>query len=127
MKRHKRCLDDDVAYAVRSLPDVFERRSRGKFHEPVSMKEAPALVYLKALNLMAVQLNDLVETSRRVSETSGRLEKIGLLAELLKRLAEDEIAMGVLFLRGSFARGGYVLVGPSSEMQHRRLQPVHQA
>ena len=69
------------------------------------MKEAPALVYLKALNLMAVQLNDLVETSRRVSETSGRLEKIGLLAELLKRLAEDEIAMGVLFLTGELRQG----------------------
>ncbi len=69
------------------------------------MKEATALVYPKALDLMAVQLNDLVETSRRVSETSGRLEKIGLLSELLKRFAGDEIAMGVLFLTGELRQG----------------------
>ncbi len=54
---------------------------------------------------MTVQLGDLVETSRRVSETSGRLEKIGLLAELLKRLAENEIAVGVLFLTGELPQG----------------------
>lgn len=52
-----------------------------------------------------MQLKDLVETSRRVSETSGRLAKIGLLAELLKRFAEEEMAIGTLYLTGELPQG----------------------
>jgi DNA ligase-1 len=52
-----------------------------------------------------VRLNELVETSKRVSETSGRLEKIGLLAELLKRLEPQEIVASVLYLTGALPQG----------------------
>ncbi|HUQ92094.1 MAG TPA: ATP-dependent DNA ligase, partial [Bryobacteraceae bacterium] len=46
-------------------------------------------------------LADIVETSRRLSQTSRRLAKIELLAELLKRLSPEEIEIGVLFLSGA--------------------------
>jgi DNA ligase-1 len=49
-----------------------------------------------------VKLAELVETSRRVAEVSGRLEKIGLLAALLGRVAPEEIEVAVAFLSGSF-------------------------
>ena len=44
----------------------------------------------------------LVETSRRVAETSGRLEKISHLAALLTSLAPEEIDIAVSFLSGSY-------------------------
>jgi DNA ligase-1 len=49
-----------------------------------------------------VKLAHVVETSLRVAEVSGRLEKIGLLASLLERLAPDEIEIAVAFLSGSY-------------------------
>jgi DNA ligase-1 len=49
-----------------------------------------------------VKLAQLVETSRRVAETSGRLEKIGHLASLLKSSSPNEIQIAVAFLAGSF-------------------------
>jgi DNA ligase-1 len=45
-------------------------------------------------------LSEVVETSRRVSETSRRLEKIDLLAGLLQRTAPDEIESVVACLSG---------------------------
>lgn len=45
-------------------------------------------------------LADLVETSRRVTETSRRLGKIELLAALLKRLSPDEIEIAAGYLSG---------------------------
>jgi ATP-dependent DNA ligase I len=42
----------------------------------------------------------LVETSRRVTETSGRRAKIALLAELLLTLPPEELELGVAYLSG---------------------------
>jgi len=50
-------------------------------------------------------LNDLVQTSRRVAETSGRLAKIDLVAALLKRAGPEEIATAIAFLSGSLRQG----------------------
>jgi DNA ligase 1 len=51
---------------------------------------------------VSLKLTDLVETSRRVSVVSGRLEKIALLAGLLSRATPDEIEIAVAFLSGSY-------------------------
>jgi DNA ligase-1 len=51
------------------------------------------------------QFNKLVEVSRRISETSRRLQKIGLLAEFLKRSAPDEIPIAVSYLSGNLRQG----------------------
>jgi DNA ligase-1 len=48
-----------------------------------------------------MKLADLVDTSRRVTEASGRLEKIGLLASLLASVPPGEIEIAVAFLSGS--------------------------
>ena len=50
-------------------------------------------------------LRDVVTTSRRVAETSRRLEKIDLLATLLKQLTSDEAETVVAFLSGSTRQG----------------------
>jgi DNA ligase-1 len=49
-----------------------------------------------------MRLARLVETSKRVSQTSGRLEKIGHLAALLSSLSPEEIEVAVAFLSGSY-------------------------
>ncbi len=64
-----------------------------------------------------------VETSRRVAETSKRLEKVDLLARLLHQLHPEEIEIVVRFLAGSIRQGrigiGYAAVrdarGPVAE------------
>src|SRR2546422_487580 len=48
---------------------------------------------------------ELVEASRSVGETAARLEKIGHLAEVLKRLSPDELEIGIAFLSGSLRQG----------------------
>jgi ATP-dependent DNA ligase I len=48
-----------------------------------------------------MKLAELVDTSRRVAAASKRLEKIGLLADLLGRIESDEIEIAVAFLSGS--------------------------
>ena len=50
-------------------------------------------------------LDEVVETSRRVSETSKRLEKIDLLASLLGRLDPEEVEIVVAFLSGATRQG----------------------
>lgn len=50
-------------------------------------------------------LMNLVETSRRVTETSRRLEKIYLLAGLLRQAGTDEIEPAVAFLSGRATQG----------------------
>jgi DNA ligase-1 len=50
-------------------------------------------------------LADVVETSRAVTGTSGRLEKIGRLAACLERMAPDEVEIGVPFLGGELRQG----------------------
>jgi DNA ligase-1 len=52
-----------------------------------------------------VRLGELVDTSAAVAAASGRLDKIGRLADLLTRLAQDEIAIAVAFLSGSLRQG----------------------
>src|SRR3954451_19140384 len=47
-------------------------------------------------------LASVVETSRRVAETTGRLEKIRRLAALLQSLSPEEIDIAVAFLSGSY-------------------------
>src|SRR3954471_9968294 len=60
--------------------------------------------------MVSSPLNDLVLTSKLVAETSGRLEKIALLAALLKRLAPNEIPIAIGFLTG-WPRQGKLGVG----------------
>jgi DNA ligase-1 len=50
-------------------------------------------------------LRDLVATSAAVGEASGRLTKIGLLADLLRRLAPEEIDIAIGFLSGEPRQG----------------------
>src|SRR2546427_13236879 len=57
-----------------------------------------------------MRLDDLVQTSRRVAETGGRLAKIELLATLLRRAAPEEIPIAIAFLSGS-PRQGRIGVG----------------
>ena len=57
-----------------------------------------------------MRLAELVDVSRSVAETSGRLEKIDRLASLLNRLEPDEIEIAIAFLSGS-PRQGRIGVG----------------
>jgi ATP-dependent DNA ligase len=57
-----------------------------------------------------MRLAELVAVSKAVADTSGRLEKIGHLAELLKRVPPAEIPIVIPFLSGS-ARQGRVGIG----------------
>src|SRR5512134_3083789 len=50
-------------------------------------------------------LHDLLQTSTTVAEASGRLAKIGLLADLLRRLAPDEIEIAIGMLSGEPRQG----------------------
>lgn len=63
-------------------------------------------------------LAELVETSRRVAQTSSRREKIELLAALLRRLVPEEAPTGIAFLSGSIRQGrlgvGYAMLQESS-------------
>src|SRR5262245_4957807 len=52
-----------------------------------------------------LRLAEVVETSARVGASSGRLEKIGLLADLLRRAEADEIEIAVAFLAGRVRQG----------------------
>jgi DNA ligase 1 len=59
-------------------------------------------------------LATVVETSRRVAETSRRLEKIAALAELLRRARTEEISIVVPYLSGATRQGrigiGYAVI-----------------
>ncbi len=55
-------------------------------------------------------LSDVVETSARVRESSGRLAKIGVIADLLRRAAPEEVGIVVSWLAG-VARQGRIGVG----------------
>jgi DNA ligase-1 len=65
-----------------------------------------------------MQLTELVETSRRVTDTPRRSEKIATLAACLRRLSPDEIAIGVAYLSGE-PRQSKLGVGPSTILQAR--------
>ena len=59
-------------------------------------------------------LADLVETSQRVGENAARRTKIARIAEFLRRLAPEEIDIGVSYLAGVTRQGrsgiGYALI-----------------
>jgi DNA ligase-1 len=50
-------------------------------------------------------LSDLVQTSTAVAQVSGRLAKIGLLANLLRRLGPDEVELAIGMLSGDPRQG----------------------
>src|SRR5262245_51416495 len=52
-----------------------------------------------------MRLADLVAASGAVTQTSGRLEKIGHLSDLLKRVPADEIEIAIAFLSGTLRQG----------------------
>jgi DNA ligase-1 len=52
-----------------------------------------------------VLFHELVQTSRRVAETRGRLAKIELVAALLRRAGPEEIEIAIAFLSGSLRQG----------------------
>ena len=60
-----------------------------------------------------MRLAELVETSARVARTRSRLEKIGRLAELLRRLHKDEILPVASYLAG-FLPQGRIGLGPAA-------------
>ena len=57
-----------------------------------------------------MRLADIVAVSRAVADTAGRLEKVGHLAELLKRAQPGDIAALIAFLSGE-ARQGRMGIG----------------
>jgi DNA ligase-1 len=65
-----------------------------------------------------MMLDDLVLTSKLVADTSARLEKIALLASLLKRLAPNEVPIAVGFLTG-WPRQGKLGIGWASVAEAR--------
>jgi ATP-dependent DNA ligase I len=68
-------------------------------------------------------LAELVETSRALAETSGRLDKIARLASLLERLAGDEVEIAVAFLSGS-PRQGRIGVAGAAVAAARSVPPA---
>jgi DNA ligase 1 len=52
-----------------------------------------------------MRLSELVQTSQTVTQTRGRLEKIGRLSACLRKLAPDEIEIGVNVLAGRLRQG----------------------
>lgn len=72
---------------------------------------------------MTVALIDLVDTSRRVGETSRRLEKIDAIAQLLRRVAPQEVPLAVSYLSGE-TRQAKLKVGPATIVAAR---PQHAA
>ena len=81
-------------------------------------------------------LDHLVQTSTAVAAASGRLAKIGLLADLLRRLAPDEIEIAIGMLSGEPRQGrigiGYAMLwaakdSPASEIPDLQLTDVDEA
>ena len=71
-------------------------------------------------------LHDLVETSRRVAATSGRLGKIELLAAVLKRAAAGEIETTIALLSGA-TRQGRIGIGYATLAAARPERPERPA
>lgn len=59
-----------------------------------------------------MQLHELADTWQRLAATSSRLDKIGLLADLLRKAEPDDIAIVTRFLSGSLSQGR-IGVGPA--------------
>ncbi len=69
-----------------------------------------------------MQLATVVETSRRVADTTKRLEKIDFLARLLRQLTADEIEIVVLYLSGQ-TRQGHIGIGYAA-LRNARSSPA---
>src|SRR5579864_2058845 len=70
-----------------------------------------------------MRLSELVEVARAVGATSGRLDKIRFLADLLRRTPPDQIPIVVSFLSGS-ARQGRIGIGRSILSGLRDVSPA---
>jgi DNA ligase-1 len=70
-----------------------------------------------------LELAELVRVSAAVAAVSGRLEKIARLADLLRRLPPDEIAIAVTFLVGD-TRQGRLGVGPAAIREAATTPPA---
>jgi len=68
-------------------------------------------------------LTDLVNTSAAVANASSRLAKIGLLADLLRRLAPEEIEMAIGFLSGE-PRQGRIGIGGATIWTAKDVSPA---
>jgi DNA ligase-1 len=73
-----------------------------------------------------MKLANLVQVSRRVGETGGRLQKIALLASLLAEVPPDEIEIAVAFLSGSIrqSKPGIGYAAMQSAMQMAAAEPT---
>src|SRR5262245_18499206 len=58
-----------------------------------------------AVRFVTMLLRDLVATSTSVADATGRLAKIGLLSDLLRRLAPEEMEIAIGFLSGEPRQG----------------------
>ena len=72
-----------------------------------------------------MRLEELVDVSNAVAGTRGRLDKIGKLSGLLKRLHRDEIRIAVAYLSGSLPQGR-IGVGWSAISHARATVPASQ-
>src|SRR2546430_6354427 len=74
-----------------------------------------------------MRLADLVTTSQHVARTSGRLEKIGLLAALLGRVAPAEVEIATAFLCGVLrqAKLGVGYASVHADRKSTRLNSSH--
>ena len=71
-------------------------------------------------------LANVVETSRRVTDTAKRLEKIDVLARLIRQLSPTEIEIVVLFLSGQI-RQGRIGIGYAVLRDARQIHAAEQA
>jgi DNA ligase 1 len=81
-------------------------------------------------------LAELIDASRRVAETRSRLAKVEAMAQCLRRIEADEMALGVAYLSGDTAQGkvgiGYAMVreawnSPPAPQPSLNLSDVHAA
>lgn len=70
-----------------------------------------------------MRLSEVVETSAAVARTSGRLEKIALLAALLKRTPPEELEIVTAFLSGEI-RQGRIGIGGAMLSSMREVAPA---
>ena len=74
-------------------------------------------------------LEDVARTSVAVAEAGGRLAKIGLLADLLRRLAPEEIESAVGFLSGEPLQGrmgiGYATIWSAKDVSGAEVATLH--
>src|SRR5437899_11608826 len=70
-----------------------------------------------------MRLEEVVRASRAVAGTSGRLEKVGHLADLIRRVPPEEVETVIGFLSGA-ARQGRLGIGGASLAGLRDVPPA---